>query len=1215
MICKIESTNIQELQDLINLLGQNEGLKAYLEGKTTDSFKQEDLLIAGSEKKFLPKEEDRIKREQQKLYDLKQALKKLNDPKEIKEQKIIIERQKNLITELQDQLEKFKSQRVVEDVYQQAELNLTDLENIFKQPTLSWDELVYSKDLISFWQAAGEFSEVKPHLFLDEDEANTPEIRERFIQYKNRVDVYAAKYLKLAQDMLAQEASKVTGKQVNKEELFKAQLDAWNLSSQTLNLGRLNQDLLNTIYTAVEQMSAKAEFEAAERWKELDEVSTKAMPGMKKIAQRLGLKNVWDIFRQKRANGLETGNTVFRFSQDYFDASQNLFNKAMRASKKTRLNDKPEDAEMLKKSSKKAWKEFYSWKTNNTVTLDVRKLFPDSNIEDSDLPEEFIYSRKTYADNIIDQHKKHLIEQLGAKGYEVYYQDQLKKVEEFKNQREIIWGQIQLEDISEVDKKVKMEEWLRTNSPYWALDMEESEAMRTRKDGSYYTASYQYNKYVPLRYYPNNKKTGWYDETFDLIEQDADVLAFYDLVIKTIKESNALFGDHADFMQMNSVPFIKHQIIDMFMERGMVSAGAGLYNNFISSLRTDDISNQAHGRINPKTGALEKELNIRVLTERKDEIKAIVDLKIAQFRLDNKTNPSYEDKKRFEQEAVDELSKDKSFDLVRVMKAYSLAALSYKYKSSIEPFVRTADDMFRQIHKAKTNRGGNILSQGELIVTDEKLTNMQAALDYYLDVKYWGNPKQKMELVAKKKVYTPEETKLKKELETLREELVKSLEGAKEELKVKINSDIANIDYQLDQLGGHITGSQIGNNLLKWVQLKGMGWNVLGALSNIGFGNISNWTLAADGRLFNQKELRKAYIMALSSITKNATFNQLELGQAKKIRNLMDKLDILQESSRELLDRGIQSSFMKRVKTFGPYNLNQRAEYLNQSPIMVAMMLHDGIWDYFDNEGNIKPDVKFTQEDLIKFKLKVARAIEMTHGDYRNPLRFKSIFFGRALGQFRSWAIEGFASRFEGEKFDTQLGMDIKGRYRTGFGIVSWANDTGMNSFKQTLFNLKQLGRKLLFMKTQYDEAGFSEVDAANMRKNLNELLFYLSIISFTLILYQGLDDDDEEKTFRTVAINVLLNQSQRMQTDVLFYTSPLEFQKLNKNVLPIFQIVNDASNLATAIEAQFGDSPDYEKGDFEGMNRVLRTTGEATPIVNQGFKLYKNASYILGEK
>jgi hypothetical protein len=1215
MKCKV-STSIPELQELIDKYGQKLGFDYYLHGEPKEDISD---LIGGSEKKFLPKEQDRINREEQKLYDLRQTLKALEDPKDIKVQKVKIEKQAILITNLKEQLEQFKSQRVVEDVYNQAELNLADLERLFNQDSLSWDELVYSKDLISFWQAAGEFPLDKDHLFLESDEVDTPEIKERFIQYKNRVDVYAERYLSLAKTMLATEASKVHGKNITKEELFKAQLDAWNLSVQTLNLGRLNQDLLNTIYSTVEQISAKAEMEASERWEDIDGLATKAMPGIKKIAQRLGLKTPWDIFRQKRSDGKETGNMVFRFSQDYFDQSTKLFNDALRLSKAVKTNEKPELSEVLKKSSKKAWKAFYDWKTNNTITLDVRKLFPDEAIEESELPEEFIYNRKTYADNIIEDHKNYLIKQLGVKGYELYYKSQLDKIEEFKSQREVTWGQINLEDIPEAEKKAKMEDWLRTNSPYWALDMEESEVMRTRKDGSYYNASYAYNKYIPLRYYESGKSTGWYDSNFDLIEQEPEVLEFYDLILKLLGESKQMLGESADHMQMNSIPFIKNQIIDMFMERGMVTAGTGIYNKFLESLRSDDLSTEDRGRLNPLTGSSDKELSIRILTERKDEIKAIKDLKIAKYRLENKSDPDYNQKKVFEQEAIDELAKEKSFDLVRIMKAYTLASLSYKYKSSIEPFIRTADDMFRQIHKAKTNRSGDPLSQDGVIVTDEKLVNMQAALDYYLDSKFWGKPKQKMELVSKKKIYNTEEAKEKKELEELRDQLKESLSTSDAKLIPKIESDIKNVEFQINNLGGNITGSQIGNNLLKYVQLKGMGFNVMGAVSNVGFGLISNWIQAGDRRLFTQAELRKGYLMATSSIAKFYSFNQLELGQSNKIRNLMDKLDILSESSKELFERGIQSSIMKKTKSLSPYNLNQRAEYINQAPILIAMMLHNNMWDQFDNDGNLKPDATITQEDIIKFKLKVNKVIESTHGDYKNPLKAKETFVGRSLLQFRTWMLEGFANRFESYKYDPILELDRKGRYRTSLpvlSIVSYAKVEGMSPLKQVLFNLKQLGRKLLFQKTQYDEAGFNEVDAANMRKNLNEMLVYLTLLSLGIMLAAGLDDDDdEEKNLKTMAYNTLLNTTFRMQTDILFYSSPGEFQKLNKNVLPIFQIVNDGYKLTDAVVAQFGSSPNMESGLFEGTNRLAKATGEAIPFTNQYLKLYKTSNYILGAK
>lgn len=1184
-----------------------------LNNKMLDSI---DLLIAGSEQKFNPKEQDRINREKNKLYNLKQDLIKADKIK-AKELTIDIQKQEVLINELEEQLQRFLNAKSLDYIYNQAELNLADVERILSQDNLSYEELNYVKDIISFWQAAGEFPYDEPHLFLDEDEANSPEIKERFIQYSNRADSFASKYLALAQGKIATDVSRMLNTTKTKEELFKAQKDAWGLNTNTLNLGRLDNDILNLIYTSIEKANTLAELEARERWQDIDEKWAKT-----------GLKS-FDIFKQVKANGLETGNLVDRFSQDYWDIKRELYSKSVRLSNKSKIAENPLEKESFKRASSKAWKGFYDWKKQNMLMLDVRMLFPDEVEEDSEVPEEFIYKRKTYADNIIEEHKNLIKAQLGEKGYKQFLEIQEKQINKFRKKREAVWLDIDSLEITEDQKKLKFEDWNKENSPYWALDLEESPAMRKKVDNSYYRVTYKSNVEVPYKII-NGKDSGWYDKKFEQIESNENILEFYNTVRGLLKEAKSIFGDKADFMQMNSIPFIKNTIIDTFFSRGFTSVPYGIYNKFIESLRTDDIGNTQLKDVNPLTGEAKKEQIVRILTDRKKEIQDIVDLKTAQYRLDNNKNPDYATLKKFQEEAVDKLAKEKSFDLVRIMKAYSLAALSFKHRLAVEPFVRTAEETFKTISKAKTNKAGVIikLPNGE-IEKDGTLKNLQSALDYYINTSLYSYPIKKVEgTFGKKKIYTKEEKDKIKELENLKELIENQIDTAEPEIKEQLEKDLKKIDKQLEELGGKKALSRIGDQFLSYVSLKALGWNFLGSFTNMGFGLISNWIQAADGRLFTQKELRQAQIMTLSSVAKNLSFDQLKVGEAAKIRNLMDKLDILSDSSQELNKRGVQSTITNKVKTFAPYNLNQRAEYINQAPVMVAMMLHENLWDKFNDDGSLKEDLGLTNDDLVKFKMKVDKVIQSIHGDYKSNLKAKEIFIGRALLQFRSWAIEGFASRFESSKYDSILEIRRKGRYRTGFGIISYAEGTGMSTPKQILFNLKQLGRKIILKKTQYNEAGFSPEDAANMRKNLNELLILISLFTLILILKAGIDDEDEEREFNKIALNLLINTGTRLQTDITFYSSPKSFESLNKNILPLFQVVNDASKFVNSIQRQiqveedsFGDKylglggePTLQSGSFKGTNELLKTTGELIPISNQFLKFYKSSDYIFGK-
>ncbi len=56
-------------------------------------------------------------------------------------------------------------------------------------------------------------------------------------------------------------------------------------------------------------------------------------------------------------------------------------------------------------------------------------------------------------------------------------------------------------------------------------------------------------------------------------------------------------------------------------------------------------------------------------------------------------------------------------------------------------------------------------------------------------------------------------------------------------------------------------------------------------------------------------------------------------------------------------------------------------------------------------------------------------------------------------------------------------------------------------------------------------------------------------------------DDDDESALFLTF----MINNFNRLQTDISFYTSPLSFEKLQRNSIPAFGFITDIARLNKA--------------------------------------------------
>jgi len=758
------------------------------------------------------------------------------------------------------------------------------------------------------------------------------------------------------------------------------------------------------------------------------------------------------------------------------------------------------------------------------------------------------------------------------------------------------------------------------------MEMAENPNKRTKANGKQHDLSFRYTVNVPRRFAANGEETGLYDSKFDKIEGSEEVLALYEHMLAILDEVKSVLPQNKkDLLQINSLPSIEKSLIDMFSEKGMKMGAAPLMDKMRESLRTRSVGTEG-------TAEDEKSINIQFIPNNKERITRGVDLRIVEFEQSEGRKPTSMEMVSMREDTIDEIANEKSYDLGKILKAYSLMGLGYKHKSAIEDKVRLAHQMFSDIKNAETNAEGEILTDRDTgkVIPKGNLTNFNASLDFFLDSSFYNLPTRDIEGAVEaggkpKKIFTSVEKVKKQRLESAIQELTVQIADAKTDtVKEKLEKRLVNLEADLASLGGVLTKGDIGDTVLKYAQIKGMGWNIFSAFSNVGFGFIANWIEAGDGRDFSQAQLKKGYLMTMDSVGANYTFDSLKTTRAKKIRHLMDNLDVLQEASSELYKQSDESSLTKNAKRFGAYNAQKRSEYVNQAPLMIAKMLATevtgpngeitNLWEAMDNLGNLKEGhtvgEKGEQAGLAQFKAKLKKIIEKTHGDYGNPLMIKKSFLGRASSQFRTWMFEGFANRFEDSYKDHTLGYERKGRYKTGFGVVSWAQNTGMNGIQQTLFNLKQLGRKLLWQNTQYDEAGFSEVDAANMRKNLNELIMLMSVYALGLLLSNFSDDDDKNENL--FMVNFLINQNNRLQTDILFYSNPIEFERLTKSALPIMNLVQEAGQWFNAAGRQFGDKPNVQTGPFKDMNWLLRETLEMTPGPAQGMRLYKTVENVL---
>lgn len=289
-----------------------------------------------------------------------------------------------------------------------------------------------------------------------------------------------------------------------------------------------------------------------------------------------------------------------------------------------------------------------------------------------------------------------------------------------------------------------------------------------------------------------------------------------------------------------------------------------------------------------------------------------------------------------------------------------------------------------------------------------------------------------------KTIYSIEDKKKIVEIENL---LRTEKEDKKREELIKIR----------EGLGKARTATALIDNMLGWIRSMRLGYNLSSGISNFLEGVTSNMILAAEGSHFDQKEIYYAYNVVKHSFLKNVTFGMVETGLASKNRSLMDKFNVIMDSKNEL-QRSSHKSYTSKLSWLGVHELNQRVEYINQSPIMIAMLrtlkikdksgVESSVWDAMDNKGHLKDNFKTEDnvknwEDLsgdqyLTFKQKLHKTIVLGHGNYDElrGMMAKSANVGKAAIMFKTWVPMQFYWRFATEQDDIQSGtIGYKGRY------------------------------------------------------------------------------------------------------------------------------------------------------------------------------------------
>jgi len=1047
------------------------------------------------------------------------------------------------------------------DAKAQGLQDMAEISQIFKRGTTVGDA-IYIKEITDYWTNLDQ-------LLFTEDDLYSSVIKE-FREIENM----AYQHQQTLHDIEENYANKVLddyGFGTTVEDIFKYYKDVNRITSETLDISRFGNALSSNLLLKLKEANIQAIDESRDMLKDLEEREKVLRAALKSIG--FTGEDTFDVFRQRDSKGRLTGHLVRRYSADFVKTLGRL---------KKGLN---------RNNNRQVYETLLNWSRTNTKEIDLRKIFLDAE-RDQD-----------YIDT--------LKEEMGETHYNAWYKNQKAKIDRYFEQKQNF--EELLEERRSNNPEQAMATWVAQHSPFVYQRHLKSGLTKGFEEGLNKFRNTDFIVSVPA-------KEKDYDNNFKTIESNKDIYDFYNYFTDLDAKLQSLLPEKERVnLIYYGIPYLPKTAQNAFRGKGMTIGLAPVKDAIARTVR---IAGEGQEDINPITDRPYRNLDISLTKDNRLELKVYMENKTIEYQENNNGQlPSKELQSEWMADKINELSQQKSFDLPAVLRLYSMAAHTYTHKARVEDYMRLVQNIFDRQKENKLDRATNEPIEGKTKEASNSFRNTKAALDYTAST-FYGITKSN-EGITSDKVYTTEEKKLLKDVEKniLK---VESMYRSGVLSEDQYNEKIKELYDIRDSIGGIAVWSRRGDAVLKYVQLKGMGWNFMSGIANIGFGLISNYIEAAGGLHYTNADLNRGYKLVRSSMLRNATFNRVTTPTAKKIRSLMNKWDVLKDASKELYENAFDLRVSDKHKWLEPYNMTVRTEYLNQAPLLIAVLnnkkltLPDGTvttyWDALDENGNWDTE-KYGPEptkELTKAKLKLDQLIKRNHGNYDpvSALKIKDKILGRALSQFRTWMFEGFANRFQNRKYDALLEMDVKGRYVT---TMDFFKEYG---FKGSIDVLKGMVRHLTFGKVFKnsdfdsiisDNNKLDKIDAANLRKLMAEISMYISLYTSYMLLSLAAGEMDDDDKYKKYALNLFINQGIRLKTDILFYSNPQEFRNLMRDLIPAMSIIKDGYEWADAVGRFIQGDDEIKTGVYSGNSRLLRETVQMFPF---GTQVYKNINY-----
>lgn len=809
----------------------------------------------------------------------------------------------------------------------------------------------------------------------------------------------------------------------------------------------------------------------------------------------------WDLFRAKDSNGLLRDGIVQRYTSEFIDSFAEMQDKF-----KTNISraldpsvSNTDRADLLNTTHTNR----DNWLRSNTLTIDPRKI-----------PEiQALFPNQPHVDDN-QAHANELKKLLGETGYKEEIQKQIDKIEKYE-----LALSLEKEKLASVTGAAylnKIKQFENRNNPFIAADFFERKTYPTRGLSVDFT-NMKYSYSVPLNkkgFYDTNFEKieanpdlkEFHDLLQNAINQIQDNLTpelqaklsttslpqlqkplmeiFADPYLTTKAKMSLAYRRFMEFIRslytINPQTPTDNSLVDVVTGKKLDQVNS----NFLQGAK-DNIDRQTtvvFDKFLLNTGKTVTKRNQKYKTSwgtltPSEELFLIENLNPSQVASLKKTpNKVFSVKSVINDAVTHEIISENSFDLPKIVKLYTKLTMEFSARNEVLPSIKLMLEHYKMISNPETtNQGSKVVNRilGKPSNTGDRHFAVKQIESWFNRVAL-GNNNKENEFIAlptystaeeerkalekrTRDSLTKEDKKKKIEYENIIKQIEEQLKNSKDKKeKSELGRKRAYYDSQINLLGRKKSWSAVADANFAFIRVLGLGWNLSSQFTNLFEGQISNLTLGASGQYFSAQNLERANNIIFGSFLKNLTFNKISTPGARKAAAIMKKFDVMQDATNDLQKASNKNPLDNANKFLSPFALISKVEYINQTPVVIAVLMDqmitsvDGtkslnVWDAMNPDGSLKEEFRTEEnvnnweggkgEQYDRFTSLVGQTLAFHHGDYSKirGMMAAEQMGGKTILMFKRWATMWLQSRIAMPHVtlrNKEAGIQ-KGRYRS----------------------------------------------------------------------------------------------------------------------------------------------------------------------------------------